>query len=539
MKGHKLVTEDHAAYTIRHPDGTDFKIAKAPLSLVMHSHIAKLPRVEHDFDGSDAPAGIGAPSPSEISEDNGPAEMAGGSPQPEATTRDDSAPAQIGAPPPTDSLDTPAADGQGNSFGVMQSDQNPDLSGVVGTPATGPAPNGGTMPDLSGQYLSDMSGAMGEAKAANLARAKAEGKTSNLQATAAEQYAQVQKDADNAYQTKLAELNAKNDDLYQQVSNTKIDPTRLWSSASTGTKMAALAGILLSGIGSGLTGQPNMAMGVINKAIDTDIDAQKSNLAAKQSLLHYNLEKTHDLTAAQAETRLNLLAVFKGQVDAAAAKQGSAVAMANAQGLNAQIDAQMAGIKHEVATQRAMWSLANQPQAAGPNADPNDIDPQTLRKSFLLGKAGFPQGVPEKAQAQAMDEYGNFKRTQGVMSTLDDNFNTMEQNHGVGVGTGPLATEKKKRYEAAANITMTQVDHELAGRVTETTLQALKDDNTPRWGDSPETLAQKRNNIKDAIKAANAKDAKGYGTLMTYGLMSPDNPYITPSSKIKQQVRSR
>jgi hypothetical protein len=56
-----------------------------------------------------------------------------------------------------------------------------------------------------------------------------------------------------------------------------IDPKNLWNKASTGQKIAGAIGLILSGIGSGLTGQRNYAIDIIQGAIQDDIQSQKEN----------------------------------------------------------------------------------------------------------------------------------------------------------------------------------------------------------------------------------------------------------------------
>ena len=539
--GHKLVADNHDHFVIQHPDGSHFRVAKAGLSAPMVAHIAKMPRVQYDDEGT-TPEDLDSESSYDPNGSSDPHYGAtdGEAPAAQALPSSgfgDGAPAPSGIPPGTPPPAPEAVSGEGNSFGVMASDTNsaPAPSATT-TPQTGTQSAG--FPDLGGQYLKDTERAAGEEKAANNAKAGAEKLVNDAEAESANNYVGQQAAANDAYQTKHAELDAKNDELAQNIANSKIDPNHLWSSASTGSKLAMLAGVLISGFGAN-AGQGNMALNVINKAIDNDIDAQKTNLASKQNLLHYNLERTRDLTAAQAETRLNLLATFKGTVARAAAKQGGAVAQANANALNAQIDMQMAGIKHQIAVQHAMMGMMGGGSAPAQGQDPNDIDPQRLRSALLLGQQGFPTGIPKEQAAEAMKEYGTFKRQQAATQTLADNFRIMATNHGIGIGTGPAASEAKKRWESAATVVGMTVDHELAGRVTHDTLQAIKDANTPRWGDDDATVAQKFRNIDDAIKGANAKDANGYGTLMTYGFLSPNNPHIAPSSAIVKQTRKR
>lgn len=61
---------------------------------------------------------------------------------------------------------------------------------------------------------------------------------------------------------------------------TSIDPNRYWADASTGQKVLAGIGLLFGAMGAAHDGV-NKSVGIINQAIDRDIDAQKANLAAK------------------------------------------------------------------------------------------------------------------------------------------------------------------------------------------------------------------------------------------------------------------
>jgi hypothetical protein len=60
--------------------------------------------------------------------------------------------------------------------------------------------------------------------------------------------------------------------------------------ASASKAMAGI-GMILSGIGAGLTHGPNLAAQFITKQIDQDIDAQKANLGKKENLLGYFFKK--------------------------------------------------------------------------------------------------------------------------------------------------------------------------------------------------------------------------------------------------------
>ena len=78
-----------------------------------------------------------------------------------------------------------------------------------------------------------------------------------------------------AVETELGKL----DGLRSKIQSTEIDPDRWWGDKSTGGKITSAIGILLGGIAQGLNGRENVALKMIDKAIDRDIDAQKAGLS--------------------------------------------------------------------------------------------------------------------------------------------------------------------------------------------------------------------------------------------------------------------
>lgn len=75
-----------------------------------------------------------------------------------------------------------------------------------------------------------------------------------------------------------------------------IDPNRLWHDGRTGAHIAAGLGLILSGIGSGLQGHGavNLASQVIDKALDRDVDAQKTARGDRMNLYKLYLQKGYD-----------------------------------------------------------------------------------------------------------------------------------------------------------------------------------------------------------------------------------------------------
>jgi hypothetical protein len=164
------------------------------------------------------------------------------------------------------------------------------------------------------------------------------------------------------YQKQISAIDADNAKLQKDIQEQKIDPNRLWNNASTAGKISASIGIILGGIGAGLQGSNhNVALDLINKSIDRDIDAQKSELGKKQGLLSMNMQKYHNATAAQAATRLQFLGMAQAQIAKAAATSGSAQAQANAKIAISQIGVQEAQLKQQL----AMMGIQNQQLGQG------------------------------------------------------------------------------------------------------------------------------------------------------------------------------
>lgn len=70
---------------------------------------------------------------------------------------------------------------------------------------------------------------------------------------------------------------------------------KIFADKSLPGKLSMVAGLLLGGMGSGLTGQPNAALAQYHSLIDNDLKAQQTNLATRQGLLANNLALTHDI----------------------------------------------------------------------------------------------------------------------------------------------------------------------------------------------------------------------------------------------------
>lgn len=106
-------------------------------------------------------------------------------------------------------------------------------------------------------------------------------------------------------------INHQND-----VASGAVDPNTssgLYANKSTPHKIGTLFGLLLSGIGSGMTHQPNMLMEMMNRELDRDLEAQKTNKTGALNFLNAKAQQNL-LDAQAAEHRMNTIGK-RGDVD--------------------------------------------------------------------------------------------------------------------------------------------------------------------------------------------------------------------------------
>lgn len=100
----------------------------------------------------------------------------------------------------------------------------------------------------------------------------------------------------------------------QDLANGHISPQTygtLFAKKDTLGKIGSLFGLLVSGIGSGLTGQPNAVMEMMNKEIMNDLEAQKQSKTNAQNFIKLNQEK--ELQKSQIQLQKSQIELNKAQ----------------------------------------------------------------------------------------------------------------------------------------------------------------------------------------------------------------------------------
>jgi hypothetical protein len=141
------------------------------------------------------------------------------------------------------------------------------------------------------------------------------------------------------------------DAMYEEIKNDRINPRQFFDDATTGQKILAGVGMLLSGMGSGLTGQPNLAMEVIQKGIDRNIEAQKFNASKKQNLYAYYTKQGMDDIQVGRYVKADLLDVTAAQIEARKMSMNSATVGPTADLAVQQLRMQSASLRQTAALQ--------------------------------------------------------------------------------------------------------------------------------------------------------------------------------------------
>jgi len=156
-----------------------------------------------------------------------------------------------------------------------------------------------------------------------------------------------------------------------------LDPERYWKSKGTGGQALGMIGILLSGIATGLQGPgaQNVALGILDKKIDADINSQKYNidnnkdtwktqLANKKTLLGMSRDRFGDERQGELAAKSAMIGLYEQKIRTEAARFGTAEAQANAENVLAALGEKRVAINDEFAKRQILVQQKKEAQAA-------------------------------------------------------------------------------------------------------------------------------------------------------------------------------
>jgi len=360
-------------------------------------------------------------------------------------------------------------------------------------------------------YTSQLKGIEAEAAAA--------GQLGQAQAGIEQRTAQNLQRQMGRYEQEHQKLIGERQKIQQDIQTGKIDPNRYLGSMETSQKFSTAMGLIMGGIGQGLmqSGE-NPALTFLNKQIDNDIKAQQTNLSSKESLLSANMQQLGDLQAATQMTKVTMLDMAAAEMRAAAAKAQNPMAKARALQAAGQLEAQAAPIMSQMALKRSL--MGGGPGGGGGYA----MDPS--KKIRLMGQSGI---MTEGQQKEALSE---LKEAQGLVRAREntlDAFEKIDEMKSLWKQTSE-PWDADSRIKALRDPIVAKLSKETAGRFTEQDAKMLET-LFPHTKDDPETIATKRQKLKDLIdEKMNFPALKQWDIGGDYGAETKESK-LTPEQK--------
>lgn len=229
---------------------------------------------------------------------------------------------------------------------------------------------------------------------------KAEAEASYLQNVASKQakqelaYKDLQKEIDEKSNIEITKMQ----DVQKSMSNYKFED--YWANKGTGQKVMAGIAIALGGIGATAAGQENMALKVINDAIDRDMQRQKLEFQKLESIgqlgnsvLSQMNTQFDNKFAAEKAAEASLINAAQVQLQSIAAKYQAPEIRAKTQALNEQLERQKIGVLQQI-KQATADQILMQKLTSGENLQGQTLAPAVLQK------------LPKNMQDSYVPQYG-------------------------------------------------------------------------------------------------------------------------------------
>jgi hypothetical protein len=234
-----------------------------------------------------------------------------------------------------------------------------------------------------------------------------------------------------------------------------IDPKNFWASKGTGSKIATGVGLILGGMGAGLTGGPNQVLQMVNNQIDRDIDAQKAEQGKKLNILTALQQQYGNAQQAASMARVLKADQVSNNLAKIAALSKDPLAMDRANQAVAQIHIQTAPELQKVAMTQALNRMAGTGQLKPAQAVAwNPYMPQTLK-------------------TKALDEVANVEQNNSAMSDISDAMQQMKQLQAQKLN--PLKYPEAAAKMKALQLRVASTGKEMFGRLNEQELNMLHD----------------------------------------------------------------
>lgn len=378
--------------------------------------------------------------------------------------------------PETQNISVPKAPVGPETSMTVKEQPKPQPVGQMPMPAVTPE-----APDIYG-YGSTASALMkglGQQKAGLFGEAAAMGAAGKQQAQLLNKYNADLMTRQLDFEKNTADLKNQIKQTSDELTKAKIDPNRYVGDMSTPQRITTTIGLILGGIGGGLTGKGgNVALDVLNKQIDRDIEAQKVNLNQKNTLLSEYYKQYGNMKDAEMMTRATMADIVSNQLKEIAGASQDPLSRARALQAAGKIDTDSAQLIGTIAAKKAIMGGATQAQQVPPEMKIRALVPEAQQKEYYK---------------ELQDMQNTVKTRDNILSAFDKIKNMATIGHYV---TSPLQTNRQ--INAIKDPLVAALSKETAGRFTEQDAGMLEPI-FPKVGDSEATLRAKKAALDNLI----------------------------------------
>lgn len=397
----KCVASDKHTTTLKHQKGHELKLAHGGLSRDIQEKLKKLPK--HYAEGTpEIPVGEDDSSDqSNASQPNQPTVVINNTPSPQQGYPVQQQPQLNRAAPSNvqELIDANNAAVARNPQSQVQQPQGVPPQTVPGQQAGMPqapaAPGFDPYASMNAGLQSQLGGIQ-EQKRGAIGEAQALGQLGTQQAAQESDYGKNLQDRIDTYTQANDDLTKERTAMQADIANGHIDPDRYIKSMSTGGRILQGIGLILGGMGAGMTGGPNFAFNKMQTDIDRDIQAQRDDLGKKQNLLSNNMAQTQNLRQAMDLTRLQLNDVLSSKLRMAGDQAQDPLQKANALKSAGLLDMQSGQIQHQIAVQRAMMGGGGGGVGVGGQSNPEDAFKRQMQFLRMNGKEDLAKDMEAK-----------------------------------------------------------------------------------------------------------------------------------------------
>jgi hypothetical protein len=313
FKDWEKTSEDKKTTTLKHPKGHSITLVHSKLPKIQQEALKRLKMADGGMSNT---GGSGAPE-SYVTEDNAAREKAFSDKTP--SNMEDKVSPQPASPPVVVNVGTAP---QGNQAMAM--------------PVQSPKPVPVQQPNIpQGNNPLLPNGSMNAPAAAQNAQSAAKLGTDIEAAKAAaavpqeQQYLNQTSQLNQNFSNNINDLQQKANDFDQWHKANPLKENAYLENMGAGKKIGTALGLLLSGAGAGLSGQPNMAMEFLNKQIDRNIQAQKDRFGQQNTVWSAYKDLYQNEQVADQMARVHALDMLTHQASLTAAQLGTPAAAAH------------------------------------------------------------------------------------------------------------------------------------------------------------------------------------------------------------------